>query len=86
MKGLKLIPLTAILVGLTYLGVWFVNANPTEVVIKLGMHETPPTPQGFVVLTSILLGMVIAGVFCSIELLALYMQNKKLTFSLYFLA
>jgi uncharacterized integral membrane protein len=78
MKGLKIIPMFLFLIILTYFGVLFVQANGTEVIIKLGTSETPPTPIGFVVLTSVLLGMFVCGIFCSIELLALHMQNRKL--------
>ncbi len=78
MKGLKIIPMFLILIVLSYFGIWFVEANRTEIVIHLGQREIPPTAIGFVVLTSILIGMVIAGFLCSIELLALYMQNRKL--------
>lgn len=78
MKGLKIIPMFLILIILSYFGLWFVESNRTEVIIHLGTQETPPTPLGFAILTSILIGMVIAGVFCSIEMLALYIQNRKL--------
>lgn len=78
MKGLKIIPMFLILIVLSYFGLWFVESNRTEVVIHLGTHETPPTPLGFAILTSILIGMLVAGLFCSVEMLALYIQNRKL--------
>lgn len=78
MKGLKIIPLFLALIVMSYFGLWFVELNRTEVIIHLGKQDTPPTPLGFAILTSILIGMLVAGLFCSVEMLALYMQNRKL--------
>lgn len=78
MKGLAITLLFLILSACTYVGVLFVEQNRTEVVIHLGAHDTPSTPIGFVVLTSVLIGMFVCGLFCSVELLSLRMQNKKL--------
>ena len=78
MKALKIIPIFVILIGCTYVGMLFVEANRTEVVINFGRYQSPGTALGFVVLTSVLIGMCIAGFLCSIELLALYMQYKKI--------
>lgn len=78
MKGLKIIPMFLILIILSYFGLWFVESNRTEVIIHLGTHETPGTPLGFAILTSVLIGMLVAGLFCSVEMLAMYIQNRRL--------
>ena len=78
MKGLKIIPLFILLIVLSYLGVVFVEANRTEVVIAFGNHQSAPTAVGFVVLTSILAGMVLAGVMCSMEILLLFVRVGRL--------
>ncbi len=78
MKGLKIIPFFLILILLTYMGMLFVEANREEVMIQFGRFQSPPAALGFVVLTSMLIGMVVAGLLCSIELMALYMQNRLL--------
>jgi|GEM_PF-1441759 len=78
MKGLKIIPVFLLLIGLTYIGMLFIEANRDEVIIRLGGWESPPTAQGFVVLTSALVGMVVAGALSLIELFALYWKNQHL--------
>jgi uncharacterized integral membrane protein len=78
MKGLKIIPLFLAIMGMTYAGMLFVQANNDEVVVKMGAYVSPPMAVGFMVLTSIFIGMVICGFLCSVEMLALYVQNRKL--------
>lgn len=78
MKGLKIIPLFLGLIVLSYLGMLFVEANRDEVVITFWGKTSSPTAQGLVVLTSALVGMLICGALCSVELLVLYAQNRKL--------
>ena len=78
MKGLKIIPTFLVLIGLSYVGVVFVQANSDEVVVRLGAFESRPMAVGFMVLTSVFVGMVLSGLLCSIEMLALYVQNRKL--------
>ena len=78
MKGLKIIPMFLTLMALSFLGVLFVQANSDLVTIHLGSYATKPVAQGLVVLSSVFVGMCVAGIFCSLELLALYMQNKSL--------
>jgi len=78
MKGLRIIPIFLFLIICTYAGTLFVKANGDEVIITLGNYESPPTAIGFVVLTSVLAGMIFCGFFCSIEMLALYLHNRKL--------
>jgi len=78
MRGLKVIPLFLALIMLSYAGMLFVEANHDPVVIQFANHKSPPTALGLVVLTSSLIGMVICGVLCSIEMLALYVQNQSL--------
>lgn len=78
MKGLKIIPMFLVLMALTYAGMLFVQANSDEVIVRLGPSQSPPLAIGFVVLTSVFLGMVVCGTLCSIEMLALYVQNRKL--------
>ncbi len=79
MKGLKIIPMFLGLMVLTYLGMQFVEANHDDVSISLGSYyQSLPMPLGFVVLTSILIGMIVCGVLCAVELLALYVHNRRL--------
>lgn len=78
MRGLRIIPLFIGIIILSYFGMWFVELNGNLVVVNFHNYQTPPTKLGFVVLTAVLIGMVIAGLFCSIELLALFMQNRRL--------
>ena len=78
MKGLKIIPWFVLLMVLSYAGVVFVEANRTEVVISFGSHQTGPTAVGFVVLTSVLCGMVAAGMMCSAEILLLFVKVGRL--------
>lgn len=78
MKGLKIIPMFLVLIVLSYFGIGFVEANREHVVINFGGYQSHPTALGFTVLTSVLAGMLIAGFLCSIELLALTIQNKRL--------
>jgi uncharacterized integral membrane protein len=78
MRGLKIIPLFIGLILFSYLGVTFVEANRTEVAISFGNFQWPPTAVGFVVLTSALAGMVLAGALCSIEILALFLRINRL--------
>ena len=78
MKGLKIIPRFLVLMGLSYAGLLFVQANNDEIVVKFGSYQFPSMPVGLIVLSSIFIGMVICGVLCTIEILALYVQNRKL--------
>lgn len=78
MKGLKIIPMFAVLLLLSYVGVIFVRHNPEDVVVRFGNLETPSTALGFVILTSVLVGMIFAGALCSVELMVLYLQNQKM--------
>lgn len=78
MKALRIIPVFVLLIVSTYVGMLFVEANRQEVVISFGNYQSPATALGFVVLTSILIGMCISGLLCSIELFALYVQFKRL--------
>ena len=78
MKGLKIIPLFLLLIVLSYFGVLFVEDNRTEVIISFFGTTTPPMAMGFVVLTSALAGMIVAGFLCILELVVLYLQNKSM--------
>ena len=78
MRGLKIIPVFVVLLLCTYVGILFVEANRDTVIVQFGSHQTPPTALGLVVLTSVLIGMLVSGTLCSIELLVLVMQNRKL--------
>ncbi len=78
MKGLKIIPMFLALIVLSYVGMLFVESNRDSVIIQFADYRTPPTALGFVVLTSMLMGMMISGVLCMVELLALIVQNKRL--------
>lgn len=78
MKMLVVIPLFLVLIILSFLGTLFVEANREEVVIAFFRHQSEPVALGFVVLTSILIGMIIAGALCSVEMLALYLKNRSL--------
>ncbi|MCB0417765.1 MAG: LapA family protein [Bdellovibrionales bacterium] len=79
MRGLKIIPLFLVLIVFSYIGVIFVQNNPDEMVIRFFNHyESPPLALGFIILTSALVGMVVAGILCVLELVVLYLQNKSL--------
>lgn len=79
MKGLKIIPIFTVLLTCTYLGTVFVERNRDPVSIIFGNSvQTPPAALGLVVLTSVLLGMILAGALCSIELMVLVMENRRL--------
>ncbi len=78
MKGLKIIPMFLLLIALTYTGMLFVQANGDEMVVKLGSYQTPPIAIGFIILSSVFVGMIICGVLCSVEMLGLYVQNRRL--------
>ena len=78
MKGLKIIPLFLVLLVCTYVGILFVEANRDEVTVRFGAYQAGPAALGLVVLTSILLGMLVAGILCSFELMVLVMQNRRL--------
>ena len=78
MKGLKIIPLFLLLMIFSYAGMRFVEANRAMVEITFFQYKSEPTAVGLVVLTSVLVGMVICGFLCCIELLSLYMKNKSL--------
>lgn len=78
MKGLRIIPAFAALLFLSYLGVLFVRLNPQEVVVRFGNSTTPSTALGFVILTSVLVGMIFSGLLCSAEMLMLYVQNQRM--------
>ena len=78
MKGLKIIPVFVILLLCTYLGILFVEANRENVVVSFGKYQSTAMPLGLVILTSVLVGMVAAGAMCSIELIILMLQNRKL--------
>lgn len=78
MKGLKIIPVFAVFLILSYIGTLFVKANFLEVSVNLGAFKTPPAPLGLVVLTSVLIGMIVVGAICSLELIYLSFSNKKL--------
>lgn len=78
MKGLKIIPMFLVLIVLSFTGALFVDKNPDPVSINFFRYVTPPAKLGLVVLSSMMLGMLVAGVLCSVELLALFVQNKNL--------
>ena len=79
MKGIKITLLVASLIGLTYLGVAFVELNREDVVVHFGVdRQSSPMALGFIILNSLLIGMIIAGVVTSVELLTLSVQNRRL--------
>ncbi len=78
LKGLKIIPMFLILLVFSYFGILFIEANREEVVINFGSYQFPPTALGFAILTSTLIGMLVAIALCVIEMAALYYQNKAL--------
>jgi len=78
MRGLKIIPMFLLLIGLTYAGMLFVQGNSEEIVVKIWGYQSPPIAIGFVVMTSVFIGMVACGLLCSVEMLGLYIQNRKL--------
>ncbi len=78
MKGLRIIPMFLLFTALSCVGAFFVEANAEIVSIRILTYETPALKQGMVILFALLFGMLVAGLFCSIELLALYVQNRRL--------
>ncbi len=78
MKGLKIIPMFVLLIIFSFVGALFVEANHDLVEIHFFRFHTPPIKQGLVVLISMLTGMIITGLLCLVELLALFVQNKGL--------
>ena len=66
------------LIILAYVGLIFVEANREEVVIRFWNSQSHPTALGFVVLTSALIGMVFSSCLCSVEIIMLHLQNRKL--------
>lgn len=78
MRALKIIPLLVILLLLVYFGVLFVEANPEQVILTLGTHQTNPTRLGFVVMTSVLLGILAGAVLAVGQVVLLSLQNRSL--------
>jgi len=79
MKKFLVIPGIFAVLGLTYATTWFVELNKEQIVVQLGQQSsTEPTAIGFVVLTSIALGMLICGFLLGIEVFALMIQNRRL--------
>ncbi len=78
MKGLRLIPLFLLLIILVYFGMLFVEANRQEVSITFGSYQGHSMALGFVVLTSVLVGMLISGGLCTLEFIALYIKIRGL--------
>ena len=78
MKGLRVIPAFLFLLGCTYVGTLFVEANRDTVTVNFLSWSAEPAALGMVVLTSALVGMAIAGLFCSIEVLMVLWENRRL--------
>ena len=78
MKGLRIIPILVILMVLVYLGVGFVEANQENVILTIGSHVTEPTRLGFVVMTSVLLGIILGAALASAQVFLLFFQNRSL--------
>ena len=78
MKGFKFIALFSALILLSYFGVLFVEANREEVIIAFGRYRTAPAALGFVVMTSVLIGMVLGALLCSLEILYLFFRSQSL--------
>jgi len=78
MKGLKIIPFVLIVIGLSFLGAFFIERNPDLVSVNFIRAQTPPMKLGFIVLTSFFVGMSFSALLCSVELFTLYFQNRRL--------
>jgi uncharacterized integral membrane protein len=78
MKGLKVIPAFLFLLACTYVGTLFVEANRDPVTVHFMSWSAGPAALGMVVMTSVLAGMAIAGLFCSIEVLMVLWENRRL--------
>jgi uncharacterized integral membrane protein len=78
MKGLKVIPAFLFLLGCTYVGTLFVEANREPVTVNFLSWSAGPAALGMVVMTSALAGMAIAGLFCSVEVLMVLWENRRL--------
>lgn len=78
MRGLKFIPYFLGFAVVSFLGMLFVQTNDEKVVVNLGNYQTPEYPLGFVLICAVLLGMVVIGVVCILELSLLMYQNRNL--------
>lgn len=78
MRSLRVIPFLAALLFLVYLGVMFVEANQEQVILTLGTYQTQPTRLGFVVMTSVLLGVFVGALLASAQVVLLFMTNRSL--------
>ncbi len=78
MKGLRIIPLLVILLVLVYFGVMFVEANQTLVTVSIWGKQTTPTRLGFVVMTSVLIGIFVGAALATAQVLLLFFQNRSL--------
>ena len=78
MKGLKVIPAFLFLIVCTYIGTLFVQENRDPVTVQFMSWTAGPAPLGMIVMTSALAGMAIAGLFCSVEVLMVLWENRRL--------
>lgn len=78
MKGLKIIPAFLFLIACTYVGTMFVQENRDPVTVQFMSWSAGPAPLGMIVMTSALAGMAIAGLFCSVEVLMVLWENRRL--------
>lgn len=78
MKGLKVIPAFLFLLACTYVGTLFVESNRDAVTVHFMSWSAGPAALGMVVMTSALAGMAIAGLFCSVEVLMVLWENRRL--------
>jgi hypothetical protein len=78
MKPFRIIPLLVVLLILVYLGVMFVEANQEQVILTIGTHQTNPTRLGFVVMTSVLLGIFAGAILATGQIALLFFQNRSL--------
>lgn len=78
MRALRILPLLVVLLFLVYLGVSFVEANQTQVSLSLGSYQTKPTRLGFVVMSSVLVGIFIGAVLAAAQIFLLSLQNRAL--------
>jgi len=78
MKALRIIPFFVVALLLSYFGLLFVEGNPTRVTLNFGSTQSPEARLGFVVMTSVLIGMILGVTLAAAQMSVLLFQNRSL--------
>ncbi|MBY0370125.1 LapA family protein [bacterium] len=78
MKALKIIPFLIIVLLLVYFGLLFVENNQDPVSLHFGARTTPSARLGFVVMTSVLVGIILGISLAAAQVGLLLFQNRSL--------